>query len=103
MIFTLKVIPKAIKEYLVKYRLELKDIDLFVLHQANKYILENLHKKTDINEKGIICLEKFGNTVSSSIPIALANNIDFKNKQNIKILLVGFGVGLSWGITTLRL
>ena len=103
MIFTLRVIPRAIREYLVKYKLKLEEIDLFVLHQANKFILESLHKKTDINEKGIICLKKFGNTVSSSIPIALANNIDFKNKQNIKILLVGFGVGLSWGITTVRI
>ena len=53
--------------------------------------------KTKINEKGVICLEKFGNTVSSSIPIALANNVNFKSERNIKILIVGFGVGLSWG------
>ena len=103
MTFTLKTIPKAIKEYLDKYKLCIKEIDLVVLHQANKFILDRIHKKAEINEKGVICLEKFGNTVSSSIPIALANSVEFKNKKNIKILIVGFGVGLSWGIGLMKI
>jgi len=45
----------------------------------------------------------FGNTVSSSIPIALANKVNFKSKSKIKILIVGFGVGLSWGVGFLKI
>lgn len=103
MTFTLKTIPNAINEYLDKYELTIQEIDLCVLHQANKFILDRLYMKTKINEKGVICLEKFGNTVSSSIPIALANNVNFKSERNIKILIVGFGVGLSWGLCLLKI
>ena len=77
--------------------------DLLILHQANKFILDRLHKKTGFENKGVICLENYGNTVSSSIPIALAENVFFKMKKNMKILLVGFGVGLSWGITYIEI
>ena len=48
-------------------------------------------------------ISDIGNTVSSSIPIALANKVNFKSKSNIKILIVGFGVGLSWGIGFLKI
>ena len=102
MVFTLDIIPKAIKNYLYKENLKNEDIDLVVLHQANKFILDRLYEKTNFRDKGVICLKKFGNTVSSSIPIALANNVDLKCKSNMKILLVGFGVGLSWGVTLIR-
>ncbi len=103
MVFTLDIIPKAINKYLNNQNLEKEDIDMVILHQANKFILDRIHEKTKFEDKGVICLKEFGNTVSSSIPIALANSIDLKCKRNMKILLVGFGVGLSWGITTLRL
>ena len=61
-----------------------------------------LIQKTNFEDKGVICIEKFGNTVSSSIPIALAENVFYKFKTNMKIMLVGFGVGLSWGITVVE-
>ena len=107
MTFTLDVIPKAINNFLENQGLNNNDIDLIFLHQANKFILERIYKKTNFLDRGVICLENFGNTVSSSIPIALANKINFgeKYKTNIKskILLVGFGVGLSWGTTLLTI
>lgn len=103
MTFTLDAIPKAIEKYLNKYDLSKDNIDLLILHQANKFILDRLHQKTGFKDKGVICLENFGNTVSSTIPIALAENIFFKMKKNMKILLVGFGVGLSWGITYIEI
>ena len=103
MVFTLDIIPKAINKYLENENLMKEDIDMVILHQANKFLLDSLHQKTNLQDKGIICLKEFGNTVSSSIPIALANSVDLKYKRNMKILLVGFGVGLSWGITILRL
>ena len=97
MAFTLNVIPDLISNFMQKQSMDNNDIDLVILHQANKFILDRLYSKTNFKDKGVICLEDFGNTVSSSIPIALANNVDFKdknkNKVKNKILLVGFGVG----------
>ena len=76
-----------------------------VVIKSEGSVAAELEKFAELKDKGVICLEDFGNTVSSSIPIALANNVDFKdknkNKIKNKILLVGFGVGLSWGITLL--
>ena len=102
MSFTLEVVPKAIDNYLKKNHLTKDEIDLLILHQANKFILDRLHNKTNFKEKGVICLEDYGNTVSSTIPIALVENVFLKLKKNMKILLVGYGVGLSWGITCIE-
>lgn len=97
--FTLMKVPKMIKEVLAKNSLQKEDIDLFVFHQANKYMLEHLRKKLKIeDDKFFVNLAKLGNTVSSTIPIALC---EAREKEQLKgnVLLAGFGVGLSWGAT----
>ncbi len=99
--FTLVKVPKMLKEVLSKNSLQKDDINLFVFHQANKYMLEHLRKKLKIDEdKFFVNLANIGNTVSSTIPIALC---DAKDNGQLKgnILLAGFGVGLSWGATIL--
>lgn len=101
--FTLIKVPKMMKAVLAANELQKEDIDLFVFHQANKYMLEHLRKKLKIDEeKFFVNLEKVGNTVSSTIPIALCDARD-QGKLKGKILLAGFGVGLSWGATVLRI
>lgn len=103
--FTNEMVPKLVYNTLVKNELELDEIDYFVFHQANKYILEHLRKKLNIpSNKFLINMEYFGNTVSSSIPIVLASILNrdvdfFKNKI---IMLVGFGVGYSWGAVIIK-
>lgn len=103
--FTLKSVPQLIKNTLTKNQLNPEDIDLFILHQANKFMLEALRKKIGISEeKFFIFLEDCGNTVSSTIPIALHEAIRLgKAKPGNKILLAGFGVGYSWGSTIITL
>ena len=99
--FTLSSIPPLIQQTLAKAELQLEDIDWFVFHQANKFMLEHLRDKIGIpKEKFAISLEECGNTVSSSIPIALKelSNAD-QLKSGDKVMLVGFGVGYSWGAT----
>ena len=103
MTFTLSSIPKAVYSYLKKTGSELKDYEYVIFHQANKFILDKLYKKLGISEKGIIYLENCGNTVSSSIPLAMEKFTKKNNKNEVNILLVGFGVGLSWGITSVKL
>ncbi len=101
--FTLVKVPKMMKAVLAANELQKEDIDLFVFHQANKYMLEHLRKKLKIDEdKFFVNLEKVGNTVSSTIPIALC---DARKQGRLRgnVLLAGFGVGLSWGATVLRI
>jgi 3-oxoacyl-[acyl-carrier-protein] synthase-3 len=104
-LFTLATVPKLIKNTLEKNHLEKEQIDLFVLHQANKFMLDNLKKKAKIeDEKFYIHIENCGNTVSSTIPIALyhaqkENRLQSENN----VLLAGFGVGYSWGGTILKI
>ena len=100
--FTLVKVPKMMKEVLAKNNLQKENIDLFVFHQANKYMLEHLRKKLKIDEdKFFVNLAKVGNTVSSTIPIALCDARN-ENKLTGNVLLAGFGVGLSWGATIIR-
>ena len=101
-VFTLTKVPKMVKEVLLKNNLEKEDIDMFVFHQANKYMLEHLRKKLKIEEEKFFDNLAFvGNTVSSTIPIALC---DAREQGILKgnVLLAGFGVGLSWGATVIN-
>jgi 3-oxoacyl-[acyl-carrier-protein] synthase-3 len=103
--FTIKNVPGLVANTLRKNSLNLDDIDYVIFHQANKYMLEYLKKKIGIPEnKFHIDIEHTGNTVSATIPIALVSCIE-KNivKNGDKILLVGFGVGYSWGATIIEL
>jgi 3-oxoacyl-[acyl-carrier-protein] synthase-3 len=103
-IFTLNAVPKLIKNTLEKNNLNQQEIDLFVFHQANKFMLDSLRKKIKIEpEKFYNFLEYCGNTVSSTIPIALYHaKKESKLVKNQNVLLAGFGVGYSWAGTILR-
>ncbi len=105
--FTLRAVPNMIEEILKKNKLTLEEIDYFVFHQANKFMLETLRDKLDIpKEKFCIDIEEIGNTVSSTIPIALKRQIEEGNEKLIndsKILIAGFGVGYSFGGTVITL
>lgn len=102
--FTIISIPATVNRLLQKAGLTLDSIDLFVFHQANKFMLEHLRKKLRIpEEKFIVSMSHCGNTVSSTIPIALKDAMDGGRVSPGKlIMLVGFGVGYSWGATLLR-
>ena len=101
--FTIKEVPKLINELLEKNSSKKGDIDLFILHQANTYILEHLRKKMNIPENQFYYyMNKIGNTVSSTIPIALYHALQERSiGTNEQWLLAGFGVGYSWGATTI--
>ena len=102
--FSVSMVPKLIKENLKKNRLKLNQVDLFILHQANAQMLENIRDKLNIDKKKFyINLKDKGNTTSSSIPIAIAETIKNKIlKKNMKVNLCGFGVGLSWSSTIIK-
>ena len=95
--FTAEAVPVLVENILSKNQLSKEDIGLFIFHQANKYMMNYLRKLIDIEtDKYYYYLENVGNTVSSTIPIALCEaHKEGKVKGNI--LLAGFGVGYSWG------
>ena len=100
--FTLKKIPDSINKFLKKNRVNKKKIDYFFFHQASKIVVESLKRKLDLpNDKVILDMEQTGNTVSSTIPLALKRNHKILKKGSL-ILLAGFGVGLSWGIALIK-
>lgn len=103
-LFTMKEIPKTITSILAKNGMSLEDIDLIIFHQASKFVIESLVEKLSININRVFNnYETFGNTVSATIPIAIKDAIDKqKIRSGDKILLVGFGVGLSWGATIIE-
>jgi 3-oxoacyl-[acyl-carrier-protein] synthase III len=101
--FTLEAVPLLTKEVLVKNNISQEDIDMFIFHQANKHMLKFIRQAINIPEdKFYMCLEDFGNTVSSTIPIAIYHAFKKKDiKPKNKIMIAGFGVGYSWGGTVL--
>jgi 3-oxoacyl-[acyl-carrier-protein] synthase III len=103
--YTLDYFPPLVVDTLFKNNLEQKDIDLFVFHQANKFIMELLRKKMKIeDDKFYRFFATVGNTVSSTIPIALkeALNDGTLAGSNAKVLLAAPGLGYSWGGTILE-
>ena len=95
--FTADVVPPMVEELLQKSGLTQEEIDLWVFHQANKYMINYLRKLLDIDkERFYLYMEHVGNTVSSTIPIALVEARK-EDKLHGNVLLAGFGVGLSWG------
>ena len=100
--FTSDAVPILVNQVLDKNYLFKDDIQLFVFHQANKYMMNYLRKLIEIElERFYFYLENVGNTVSSTIPIALCE-AQKEGKLQGNVLLAGFGVGYSWGSVILK-
>jgi 3-oxoacyl-[acyl-carrier-protein] synthase-3 len=92
--FVMKNVPDSVNECLNLNRLEKSDIDLFIFHQASRYVIDNLVNRLQLDKNKVpFNIEDIGNTVSSAIPILL-NDI-LKKKRIKNIIITGFGVGLS--------
>ena len=97
--FVGKEIPEVIKETLRRNEMKEEDIDYYIFHQANRYMIDFLAKKLKLNkDRYYNNIEDIGNTVSCTIPIALEQCLEKRlTRKGDKILLCGFGVGYSWG------
>ena len=97
--FAMQIVPSTVDSLLTKAALQIDDIDYFVPHQANKFMLDRLRARMKVPAEKFFCgMEDTGNTVSSSIPIALEKAIhNDLIKAGNRVALLGFGVGLSWG------
>lgn len=103
-VFALKTVPQMIKDLLAKENKTLEDIDLFIFHQANLFLIQSIANKMGIPQDKIFNYMEHGNTVASTIPIALHEAVKSgKAKKGDTILVAGFGVGLSWAANIFKL
>jgi 3-oxoacyl-[acyl-carrier-protein] synthase-3 len=102
--FTLRTIPPAVNRLLALSNVALDDVDYFVFHQANRFMLDRLRNKMAIPpEKFALEMETCGNTVSSTIPIALERSAaSGELRSQMRVMAVGFGVGYSWAAAMMR-
>ena len=102
--FTLDAVPEMMSRVLVKNGIEKEEIDYFIFHQANKFMLNTIRTVCSLSkEKFYVNLTETGNTVSSTVLIGLKDCIDHQIiKKGDKVMVAGFGVGLSWGGALLR-
>lgn len=102
--FAVKKVPESIQETLQKADLKAEEIDWFLLHQANARINQSIAKKLKISiDKVPMNVDKCGNTSAASVPIIL-DEVNRKGmlKSGDKVVLAGFGSGLTWGTTVLE-
>ena len=102
--FTLDAVPAMMKQILEKNQMEKEDIDYYVFHQANKFMLNTIRKVCGLpKDKFHVDLTNTGNTVSSTVLIALKDCMERSIIQpKMNVMVTGFGVGLSWGGTLLK-
>ena len=102
--FTLEVVPTMMRQLMEKHGLEKDDIDYYVFHQANKFMLSTIRKICGIpKDKFYNNLSQTGNTVSSTVLIGMKDCVENGViHSGMKVMVAGFGVGLSWGGTILR-
>jgi 3-oxoacyl-[acyl-carrier-protein] synthase-3 len=104
-LFGIKTVPKLVQDILIKNNTLFDNIDFFIFHQANEFLLKTLQKKMGIpNEKFVLSMKETGNTVAATIPIALNSlNKNNKVKKGDKVLIAAFGTGLTWGGTIITI
>ncbi len=96
--FAMSVVPKSVKEIAKVTETNLDDIDWLVFHQANKFMTDFFAKRLKFNmDKVPYCIQKYGNTSSTSVPLTIVSELHDKLKDGDRVVMCGFGAGLSWG------
>jgi 3-oxoacyl-[acyl-carrier-protein] synthase-3 len=96
--FTLKQVPALIEGILGEAGIAADDVDYFLFHQANAFMLSHLRKKARLPEEKVpLAMETYGNTSSASIPLTIAAKLADELQAPKRLVLMGFGVGWSWG------
>lgn len=102
--FSIQDVPALIKEFLAVQGTSLADYDCLALHQANLYIMKQIAKKLKaLPGQLLVSVDQYGNTSGASIPITLVDHYGKDSAGKIRILMSGFGVGLSWGVASFEM
>jgi len=101
--FAVSELPKDIRGLLNYAEKNVSDVDIFVFHQANKYMMNVITKKLKIDPKKILySIQKYGNTSGASIPLTIADQKNLINNNDV-LLLNAIGAGFSWGTLLLKM
>ena len=96
--FAIKVVPRDIKAMMAETGMTIDDIDYLVFHQSNKFMTQFFVKKLKADSSKVpYCIERFGNTSSASVPLTIVSELQGKLDAPAKVMMCGFGAGLSWG------
>ena len=98
--FSITDVPQALKDYLAITNTTVADYDTFVFHQANQFIINQLIRKLKLPKDCVpVSLDRYGNTGGISIPLTLCDAFGKESAGRKKLLMCGFGIGLSWGVS----
>lgn len=102
--FTIKRVPPLIRDTLAFANLTVNDIDWYLFHQSNRFIMKHLAKKCGLPEQRLpLVLERFGNSGGASVALALTQGVPDTDRNAGRVMVVGYGVGLSWGAAIVRI
>lgn len=103
--FTLETVAPMVRQTIDAMGWQMEDVDYFVFHQANAFIIKHIAKKLKLSPEQVpLSIERFGNTSSASIPLTLVNNAsDRLTSTSARVIAAGFGVGYSWGAVAMSL
>ncbi len=102
--FSITDVPRALNDYLEYTKTTVADYDTFVFHQANEFIIKQIMRKLKLKKDVVpISLDRYGNTGGISIPLTLCDAYGNNASDTKKVLVCGFGIGLSWGVTSFPL
>jgi 3-oxoacyl-[acyl-carrier-protein] synthase-3 len=102
--FAVKTVPRTIRHLLAEHNLSPRDLDLLVLHQSNLRMIENMMTSLELSmDHTVTTVETYGNTAAASIPLTLDKAAEAgRLKRGSRVVLCGFGGGLSWGAALLE-
>ncbi len=105
LLFSLNEVCQSIKECRKHFKVSEESIDYYILHQAQKLILDGIARECDIDpSKVLTSYEEYGNTSTATLPLTICNNVEeLKKKKCVRLYLCGFGVGLAWSSVVLDL
>lgn len=96
--FAMRHVPKDIKEIVAEVGIAMNDIDWLVFHQANKFMTDFFVRKLKFDTNKVpYCIQKYGNTSSTSVPLTIVSELHDKLRDGDRVVMSGFGAGLSWG------
>jgi 3-oxoacyl-[acyl-carrier-protein] synthase-3 len=102
--FATRILVQSAEELLAKCQVGTDDVDVYIPHQANRRIIDHATKKLGIpSERVVINVDRYGNTSSGSIPLAMADAVaDGRLRPGALVLMTGMGAGLTWGSALMR-
>ncbi len=102
--FTIKRVPPLIHDALALAKLGVNDVDAYVFHQSNRFIMKHLMKKCELPEGRVpLTIEDTGNCGGPSVPVTLTRRVAAPSQGERTVMLLGYGVGLSWGAAVVKL